>query len=422
MAKIVIIGGGASGMCAAIAASWENPACEVGIIEHKNMLGKKILSTGNGRCNFTNAYMEPSCFYSDSMDVVEKMLSRFGTKETLDFFGKLGVYPKNRNGYYYPRSDQAQTIQQLLQLELKAQNVTCKTELHVTKIERNKKGFRIFTDQAGQSIHADKLILACGGRAAAVLGSDGSGYTLAKMLGHSLSPVVPALVQLIAKNKPLEKASGVRTEAKVEVYERFVNGKNGPALGSDTGELQITAYGISGIPVFQISRLAAKLLYAKKTPIVRIDFFPGMTAEELRDYLKTRIKDHETYTIHEILLGLLNQKLSTALLKAAGIPEKLYAGKLKEEDFTKLLSIFKSMELTITDTKGFDNAQVSAGGVRLTEIDPDTMESKLCKDLYLAGELLDVDGICGGYNLQWAWASGYLAGKSAAGKTKKQER
>ena len=371
MAKIVIIGGGASGMCAAIAASWENPACEVLIIEHKNMLGKKILSTGNGRCNFTNAYMEPSCFYSDSMDVVEKMLSRFGTKETLDFFEKLGVYPKDRNGYYYPRSDQAQTIQQLLQLELKSRNVTCKTDVHVTKIERNKKGFRIFTDQAGQSIHADKLILACGGRAAAVLGSDGSGYTLAKMLGHSLSPVVPALVQLIAKNKPLEKASGVRTEAKVEVYERFVNGKNGPALGSDTGELQITAYGISGIPVFQISRLAAKLLYAKKTPIVRIDFFPGITAEDLCNYLKTRIKDHETYTI--------------------------------------------------TDTKGFDNAQVSAGGVRLTEIDPDTMESKLCKDLYLAGELLDVDGICGGYNLQWAWASGYLAGKNAAKKIKKQE-
>ena len=164
MAKIVIIGGGAAGMTAAIAAAWADPSHEILILEHKNQLGKKLLSTGNGRCNFTNAYMEKECFYSDSKDVIPCVLDKFGTDETLDFFRKLGVYPKDRNGYYYPRSDQAQTIQQLLILELKALGVTYKTDIHVTEVQRNKKGFRIFTDTPGMSIHADRLILACGGR------------------------------------------------------------------------------------------------------------------------------------------------------------------------------------------------------------------------------------------------------------------
>lgn len=416
MAKIVIIGGGAAGMTATIAAAWADPSHEILILEHKNQLGKKLLSTGNGRCNFTNAYMEKECFYSDSKDVIPCVLDKFGTDETLDFFRKLGVYPKDRNGYYYPRSDQAQTIQQLLILELKALGVTYKTDIHVTEVQRNKKGFRIFTDTPGMSIHADRLILACGGRAAAVLGSDGSGYTLAKMLGHSLVPVVPALVQLKVKSHPLAKASGVRTETKVEIFDGSDTNNPPVILGSDTGEVQITAYGISGIPVFQISRLAAKLLYEKKTPVVRIDFFPGMSEEELKSYLQKRTQNRETYMVSEFLLGLLNQKLITVLLKTAGIPEKLYVKKLKTPDWDRLISTLKRLELVISDTNGFDNAQVCAGGVNLTEIASDTMESRICKDLYLAGELLDVDGICGGYNLQWAWASGYLAGCAAAGK------
>lgn len=417
MAKIVIVGGGAAGMTAAIAAAWTNPSCEIVILEHKNQLGKKILSTGNGRCNFTNAYMEEHCFYSDSKAVIKEVLSVFGTRQTLEFFRKLGVYPKDRNGYYYPRSDQAQTIQKLLLLELNKQQVICKKDTHVTKIQKTKKGFRVFTDVPGVSVHADRLILACGGKAASVLGSDGSGYTLAKELGHTLVPVVPALVQLKVFDHPLKKASGVRTEAKVEVYEQEKSSdRNTPkkVLGSDTGEVQITAYGISGIPVFQISRLAARLLHAKKTPVVRVDFFPGMTEAQLLEYLYAQTETRKTDTISDVLLGLLNQKLIAALLKTAGIPEKLFAGKLKKNDWERLVHVCKQLKLVIADTNGFDNAQVCAGGVSLAEISPKTMQSRVCEHLYLAGELLDVDGICGGYNLQWAWASGYLAGKSAA--------
>lgn len=404
--KIIVIGGGAAGMTAAIAAKRANPQVEVYILEHKDTVGKKILSTGNGRCNFTNDVMNEHCFFSDEPEQILKVLERFGTKETLQFFEGLGILAKSRKGYYYPRSDQASAILQVLKQELKYLGVFVETKVHVIGMKKSKSCFRIFTDST--TYEADRVILACGGRAASVLGSDGSGYDLAKSMGHSIAPVVPALVQLKVENHPLSKASGVRTDAKVSFY------KDGKFMAEDTGELQITAYGISGIPVFQISRHVAKALYYKRKAEVHLDLLANLQTEEVEELFYNRKSRRQEQLITDFFVGIFNQKLISPLLMAANIRDRQKVKEIKAEEWNRLIRVCKDLKLSVSGTNGFEHAQVCAGGVKLNEINTDTMESLLQEGLYLSGELLDVDGICGGYNLQWAWASGYVAGSNAS--------
>lgn len=400
--KIVVIGGGASGLVAAITAA--RNGADVIVLEHKEKVGKKILATGNGRCNFTNEYMEISCFRGEDVERIDAVLKKFGTKETLHFFDELGVFPKSRNGYYYPKSNQAAAILDVLNMELKRQQVEIVCNSHVTKIEKTKQ-FKVLSSTG--TYMADAVILAAGGKASAVLGSDGSGYSLAKMFGHTISPVVPALVQLRGNGTFFKQISGVRADAKISLY------VDGELLGEDTGEVQFTDYGLSGIPVFQISRFAALALYQKKTPKVRVDFFPEFTGEELTLFFEKIIRQNGEKKAGEFLVGLLNKKLVPILLRASGVRERTLISEVEKERLERLIDKCKGFEIEITETNSFEQAQVCAGGVRLNEIDIETMESLYEKGLYLAGEILDADGICGGYNLQWAWATGYLAGKNA---------
>lgn len=406
MLTIAIIGGGASGMAAAIAAKRQNSSASVIIFEHKDIPGKKILSTGNGRCNLTNEYMDMSCFRSDHPKKIAPVLERFTANDTIQFFHELGILTKSRNGYIYPRSDQASAVLSVLRMELKRLGVEVIVNTHVKDISATKKGFRIFTEE--KNYLADKVILSTGSKAAKVLGSDGSGYIFAKSFGHKLTPVVPALVQLKVKNFPFTKASGVRADACVKA---IVDGKE---TASDTGELQITAYGISGIPVFQISRYIAKALYNKKRAEVSVDFIPQMSEAELIDFLIARKDVMKHVDAGEFLIGIFNQKLIPVLLGLSGIRTNTKTDNLSIEQLTKLVKYCKNTLLTISDTNGFDNAQICAGGVSLNEIKIETMESCYQNGLYITGELLDVDGICGGYNLQWAWATGIIAGQCAA--------
>ncbi len=410
MKKIVIVGGGASGMMAAITAAETHSDAKVCILEHKDSPGKKILSTGNGRCNFTNEIMNTDCYYSDNRERIAPVLERFGTEDTLHFFRRLGIVEKSRNGYYYPRSGQASAVAQVMTMRLSKLGVQVHTGVHVDKIIRKKSGFFIemhTKDGTKHRMEAGWVILTAGAKAAPVLGSDGSGYALARSFGHSLSPVVPALVQLRAADHPLKKASGVRTEATVRIFSGH------RLLGEDTGELQITDYGISGIPVFQVSRHAAKALYYKKDVRAEIDFLPEFSETEIRKMLHLRKEGKEKMSASEFLVGIFNCKLIPCLLKYAKISLQTSAAEFTDEKIRKFSHTCKHFLLDIESTGGFENAQVCAGGVRLTEIDPGTMESGCCEGLYLAGEILDADGICGGYNLQWAWASGYLAGLNA---------
>lgn len=401
---VIIVGAGASGLVAAITAAREG--AKVTLIEQKDRVGKKILSTGNGRCNLTNAYMETECFRGDDTSIVSEVLKQFGYEDTIRFFEELGVILKDRQGYIYPISDQASTILDVLRMEVERLQIDVLLEHKVEQIKLNKKGFALTTNQ--KVVYGDAVILATGGKASPVLGSDGSGYGLAKSFGHHMSPVVPALVQLIGKGNYFKQISGVRTNATVSLYidDKFV--------ASDTGELQLTNYGISGIPVFQISRYAAKAIYAKKSVIAEIDYLPTMDDESLKEFLEKRLLLHGDKNIEDFFVGVFHKKLITMFLKEAKVSLQIVAKDLKEKEWNRLIALFKHFKVQIEDTNAFDQAQICAGGILTSEISFETMESNFVEGLYLTGELLDIDGICGGYNLQWAWSTGYIAGKYAA--------
>ncbi len=406
MKRIVVIGGGASGIVAAIEAARTDRKAKVYILEQKEKLGKKILATGNGRCNLTNLDMTENAFRGDSGEIVTRVLQLFDQEQTLNFFSSLGLVTKCRDTYVYPRSDQAQTVVMLLEKELERLGVFCITDVKVEDILPGKSGFRIQTTK--ETLQADKVILACGGKADSALGSDGSGYALAKSLGHCLSPVVPALVPLKVKKYAYSKASGVRTDAKVTA---IVNGK---VMAEDVGELQMTAYGISGIPVFQISRYIAKGLQKCQSVSVKVDFLPEYTEQEVMTWIRGRVKQSGKTSVETLLLGMFNRKLVPEFLKRAKLKGKEFIGNMSDTQWKKLVQICKREIFEIEDTMGFERAQVCAGGVKTKEVHPETLESDYVNGLYITGELLDVEGICGGYNLQWAWATGYLAGKDAA--------
>lgn len=398
--EIVVIGGGASGLIGAIAAARRGK--KVVILEHKDKIGKKILATGNGKCNYTNLVQRPECYRGDNPAYAMEVLKKFGVKDTVSFFRELGIYPKDKAGYLYPNSEQAASLLEVLRLELEHLEVEMECGQHVVGIEKKKKSFLIKTTD--RVFEGKKVLLAAGGMASPELGSDGSGYLLAAMLGHRVITPVPALVQLKAQGSYFKTLAGIRTEAEVTLY------IDGIKSGKSTGELQLTAYGVSGIPIFEISRFAAKALEGKKEVILYVDFFRDLKEDEVILLLKERIAQCSYKTIEYIFLGLLNKKLSYVLIKEAGIPVETPAVNITEKEIQKLAAQIKRWRVTIQETNSFTNAQVTAGGVATEEVDPDTMESKLVEGLYLTGELLDIDGTCGGYNLQWAWSTGYIAG------------
>ena len=405
MRYVAVIGGGAAGMMAAITSAREG--ARVTILEHKERIGKKILSTGNGRCNFTNTYQTPACYRSDNRDFAWNIIQKFNVEKTISFFKELGIYPKDRNGYLYPYSDQAAAILEVLQIEVAKLDICVMTEINVLDIQPVKKEIRITTDK--KTITADSVILACGSKAAPVTGSDGSGYQLAKLFGHRIVPVLPALVQLRCAEKFYKSISGVRVQGTVEIYADDI------FLASDTGEIQLTNYGISGIPVFQVSRYAAKALYKKQSVTAVLNFMPDMNKDKFLLFLKERITLCPYKTLDEFFTGVFPKKLCELWIRLSRLPKEMRVSDLSGEQLEKLVLLIQHLRTHITETNSFEQAQICCGGVDTTEINPDTLESNYVPGIYFAGELLDVDGICGGYNLQWAWSSGFVAGKEAAG-------
>lgn len=405
-------------MTAAIAAARQG--ARVTILEKKEMPGKKILSTGNGRCNLTNMDMKAVYFRGGDSRIVEEVLAKFGPEDTLRFFEGLGLLTKTRGTLVYPASDQAAAVREALSMELKRLGVEVCTGMTVERAEAGREGFRLLASGAEgrRSFSGDALILAAGGKAAPALGSDGSGYALAKSLGHTVIRPLPALVQLKSDEGFTGKLAGVRTDASVSLYVA------GEKVCSDAGEVQFTDYGISGIPVFQVSRFAAKSLEQKREVWVVLDLLPGMTEEEVLALLAGRKPVFADNTAEEFLHGLLHRKLAPVLLTGSRIRWKEKMEHVDGEALERLAQTCKHFRIRITGTNSFDQAQVCAGGVPLSEIRGDTMESRVTRGLFFAGEILDVDGMCGGYNLQWAWATGWLAGRAAAGakRPKKEQK
>ena len=405
MRTVAVIGGGASGMMAAVTAASEG--ARVILLEHKDRIGKKILSTGNGRCNFTNIHQEPICYHSEDPLFPWEVVERFNAQAVISFFFQLGVYSKNRNGYIYPNSDQASAVLDAFRMELDRLKVEIRTGVECREIRPGKKGFTVLTDQG--PVRADRVILCAGSKAAPTTGSDGSGYDLAKKLGHRILPVLPALTALKCEEKFFKSIAGVRANGSVSIW------SGGECIAKDTGEIQLTDYGISGIPVFQVSRYASKLLYEKKETDAVLDFMPDFTKEQTNAFLRARAKTRPDKSAEMFLIGLFHKKLCDLWIRLSEIPRQRKAGELTEDEIARLTSLIKEFRVRVRETNPYDKAQVCCGGVDTREVDPETLESVYVPGIYFAGEILDVDGMCGGYNLTFAWASGYVAGKAASG-------
>lgn len=422
ISKVIIIGGGASGLAAAVSAAKQG--AEVTILEHKDRVGKKILMTGNGKCNLTNVSDYHGKYYSSDEKSLKKIYNtfeRFGANETIEFFEEIGLYTKEkRDGGVYPMSEQASCVLDVLRSECEYRKVKILTECETINIEPQKKGVKvsfvqyIYQDKVVNSkgkkkvrelikedkknLVSDKVILATGGKAAAVSGSDGTGYKLAKALGHSIITPLPALVQLKCEGDYFKSVSGVRVQADLELY---INNKS---AAKECGELQLTDYGISGIPVFQFSRIASRAMFEKKSCKVKINFIPDM--KKLPDSDKLGYKG-----VEEFLSGFVNKKLANLICRKHGILPNQTLKQIGLEKTKRCVNELQSFWVTVTDTNSFDNAQVCSGGVPLSEVS-DNFESLKCPNVYLTGELLDCDAICGGYNLQWAWSTGIIAGRA----------
>lgn len=404
---IGIVGGGAAGMTAAVFAAGQG--AEVTLLERNDRLGKKILSTGNGKCNLGNLDFGLDKYGTANPELLQGYLKQFGPQDTIDFFRGLGLLTKQKNGYLYPISEQASSVLDVLRFEIdRMPGIHVKTQCRIDRIECDRKKSCIRLWGGKEVFSFDRVILACGGKAAPKTGSDGSGYRLAQMLGHSLIPVVPALVQLRCREDWFKSVSGVRADAELSI----LNG--GRTERTERGELQLTDYGISGIPVFQLSRRAGYILREQEEVKIKIDFLPDFEREGFETrLLEERSSGRRLGTVEEYFTGILNKKLMLLFIKLAGLKPSEPA---EDADVSKLQRVYRlCRELTVHvyACNSFDNAQVCAGGVPLKEI-TDRMESRKAPGVFFAGELLDVDGRCGGYNLQWAWCSGYLAGLSAA--------
>ncbi len=396
--KTAIIGGGAAGLTAAIFAA---VSCDVTIFEEKESAGKKILATGNGRCNFTNVDLSADKYRGNNPEFCKAALSVFGREKTIEFFKSVLKIPcKEKNGYYYPLSETASAVSKALVLTALERGAKIVNE-KVTEIKRTENGFLV----NGKKF--DKVILATGSCANMKKPEEYNGYSLVKTLKHSITKLYPALVQLTCSDRFFKTLSGVRTEGSVTVK------ADGAEIAKECGELLFADYGISGIPVMQVSRFAAKALDEGMKVDIILDLYLKGTCDELENELRSRrIKNRSA---EEAMLGLLKEKLNFVVLKNAGIdPEMPSVKAFTDNNIKKLVHEIKSFNCSITGTKPFEFAQVVAGGVCTSEINEKTMESKLIPGLYFAGELIDIDGTCGGYNLQWAWSSGYLAGVNAA--------
>ena len=383
--KIIIIGSGASGLAAGI--SLLRCGYDVTILERNNISGKKLLLTGAGRCNFFNSDQNIVHYHSNDKDILAKIITSDNIHLVEDFITSLGIVPKVKDGYYYPFANQAYNMKELLERTYLDLGGKIKYNFLVEKIEKKNSLFLI-----NDNISCDKLILATGSKAYKMTGSDGIGYQLAKKFNHHIVKVLPSLTSLITREKINLK--GVRVDAKVTLYE------DGVKVREELGQVQFTDYGLSGICIFNLSYYAVKGLNKNKKEVITIDLMPFMD--------KVSFKNKKVY---DLLLGFLPNKMIDYILKTLDISKDIYYEDLSSDKKQELTKILKEMEFNITSYKEFDFSQVCSGGVSLREINPLTMESIFVKNLYIIGELLDVNGDCGGYNLTFAFLTGILTSR-----------
>ncbi|MGN0240868.1 MAG: aminoacetone oxidase family FAD-binding enzyme [Candidatus Weimeria sp.] len=409
MEDVIVIGSGASGLFAATAA--RESGAEVTVLEKNTQFAKKLLSTGNGRCNFTNLRIEKGCYHSDDTDRAMEIIGRFDQSRVIDFMCSLGMEAEYRDGWCYPRSMSALCVNQALISHARRTGVHLKGGKEVTDIKKREDHFEILV--SGYAYRAKKVILACGGLAAPRSGSSGDGLQILKRMGVRIKKPLPALVPLVLKDNPLKKAAGVRVSARVSL---IVDGRE---VSDDTGNLQITEYGISGIPVFQISSEAVRAVDQGRDVRVKLDFFPDYSMKEAHTLIEKSITEAAGSLSPDdprgyLLMGLFPEKLAEVLAVMI-LPGSGSIGDVVIDSFLRYTDkILNGLIFKVSGNRGFEAAQTTSGGVVFDELNDDLSLKKI-PGLYVCGEEADVDGLCGGYNLQWAFSSGYVAGKSAGG-------
>ncbi|MDU7254200.1 MAG: NAD(P)/FAD-dependent oxidoreductase [Clostridium sp.] len=406
--EIIILGGGASGIVASIIS--KDMGSDVAILESNDRIGKKILTTGNGRCNITNENISNCKYYSNNNNFYKFILSQFTLEDTKNFFNSLGLPLITLNeGKIYPMSLQASSVLDILRLAIEDRQIPIYFNNKVKNIKKSNKEFVITTEN--EIFQCKKLILASGGMSAPNTGSDGSGFKLAKNLGHNIIHPVPGLVQLKLDFPYLKSLSGIKFDGNVKLA------LDNKILREEFGEILFTDYGISGPPILQLSSLASKLLYNNKKVYLQIDILPNMSKEELINLLENHWGTFYYRTIHDSFIGIINKKLIPTLLKYCGIKNiHMPCQDISWQEKEKIFNTLKNWTFIITGTNSFKNSQVTCGGVDTSQVSNKSLESLKVKNLYFCGEILDVNGDCGGFNLQWAWSSGYIAGKNASSK------
>ncbi len=400
-----IIGAGASGMAAALAAS-ENADVQVILLERQARVGRKLQATGNGRCNLSNIHADVVHYNGEHPEFVTPAIHNFNPTDTLAWFRQLGLYTIiEDSGKVYPYSDQANSVVDILRLNLDKPNIDLRLGFEVEKIWKKGDAFQISSKT--DTVLCDKLIIACGGIAGSKLGGTMDGYKFLTKLGHKSTRLRPALVQLKTDWPGIAALKGVRANCHIALCH------NGEKLAESAGELQLTEQGISGPVVFEISRDACT---APGQWSARLDFLPDWTEAELTEELLRRTQTN--LPIEELLTGILHNRLGRVLTKTAGVHGLKFVRELTKQQAADVSRVVKNLEIRLTEPLGMDSAQVTAGGIRTDEFNPETMESHLVPGLYACGEVLDIDGDCGGYNLQWAWSSGRCAGLHAGKEAK----
>lgn len=401
---IGIIGAGASGMAAALAAG-ENRENQVLLLERQARVGRKLQATGNGRCNLTNLHAAAPAYHGQEPEFSRFALETYGPEETLRWFSRLGLYTvADPSGRVYPYSDQANSVVDVLRFGLERPNIQVKLGFEVKKVRKTPEGFSIEGQE--ETLSCQRLIVACGGLAGTKLGGTMSGYQILRSLGHRCTRLRPALVQLQSDWGALPGLKGVRAQCRAAIY------RDGNLFAQSRGELQFTQQGLSGPVIFEISR---DVCQGPGSWECRLDFLPDLQEEALREFLLARKATN--LPASELLTGILHNRLGRVLTQGAGISPSRPIGELEAREIEDLCRCVKNFSVHLTGTMGMDSAQVTAGGVVTQDFDSRTLESRLVSGLYACGEVLDVDGDCGGYNLQWAWSSGRLAGTQAGRST-----
>ncbi len=393
---VAIIGGGASGLVAALAAA-KNGA-EVTVYERCDRVGKKILSTGNGRCNMTNTNADFKNYHGNNVNFISNVKSRFWVDETLSFFEELGLlYKFEEKGRVYPFSDTATSVLDVLRSGIKRMGISVRENFEVKEIKKCKNGFELISYN-GERGFCEKAVIATGGKAAPSLGSNGSGYEIAKAMGHTVTELTPSLVQLKTEGDTAKKLKGLKLQCSASVNDTKTD-----------GEVLFTDYGLSGIAIFELSA------YSKDRDIIKLDIMPNFSYDEVYNIINKRAKTMPQCEMESFFVGMLSKRIGQVFLKSIGIePLSKKASELSEKEIRSIASSLKSWKFKISGRMSWNNAQVTRGGVNTFEVNPETLESKKQKGIHFCGEILDIDGDCGGYNLQWAWSSGYIAGIECA--------